>query len=490
MMANDGHIAEDTLFEPERLAARAIDWDQSDRGLSSGRAANVLQIRRRMHGRNRNHASIARKALAPRKPSIHGPRPTVAFRAQVPPARRHCARKPKRGRPLANPVQQAALPAFERFHPQTISKIGIFSRIGGTDRIGGRWHFGSGAEPNPRGKEKCMGSERWIRTDTILLTAGLLLIGYLVGNVILLVFAAVLIAVGLDGSARAIAGRLPVSRGWALVAVTFGILAFIIGVFGLSAGRLVQQLRDVSEAVVEFAQRTHAWLIELGVMEESEGENGGLASTLRDMTGEVMTWGMTAVGAVTSLIILVILTAFISGNPALYRGGAVRLVPPEQRGLVEDTLSALAHAIRWWFLGQLVSMALLGVTVGLGLFVLGVELWLGIAVLTALLTFIPFIGPLIAAVPVVAVGFAAGMQTGLIVLVGYLVVQNIEGSVIGPMIQQKAVNLPPALLIAAQVLLSLIFGVVGLILAAPLAIVAMVTVQKLWVEHALGEKVT
>ena len=72
MMANDGHIAEDTLFGPERLAARAIDWDQSDRGLSSGRAAIMLQIRRRIHGRSRNHASITRKTLAPREPSIHG----------------------------------------------------------------------------------------------------------------------------------------------------------------------------------------------------------------------------------------------------------------------------------------------------------------------------------------------------------------------------------------------------------------------------------
>jgi predicted PurR-regulated permease PerM len=70
------------------------------------------------------------------------------------------------------------------------------------------------------------------------------------------------------------------------------------------------------------------------------------------------------------------------------------------------------------------------------------------------------------------------------------VIQNIEGNVLVPMIQQKAVDLAPALLIAVQVLLSLIFGVVGLILAAPLTVVAMVAVQKLWVEHTLGEKLT
>lgn len=338
-----------------------------------------------------------------------------------------------------------------------------------------------------------MGPERCIRTDTILLTALLLLIGYLVGDVLLLVFAAVLLSVGFDGLARAIAGRLPISRRWALMGVAIGIAAIIVGSLGLTATRLVQQFWEVGETVVDFVERIPHWLTELGatdMMEEMNDEGIGLAGAAGDMAGRVLTMGMTAVGAVTSLIILVVLTLFLAANPTLYRAGTVRLVPPDRREVVEETLSAIAHALRWWFLGQLASMALLGVTVGLGLFVLGIDLWFALGVLTALLTFIPFIGPLIATVPIVAVGFAEGMQTGLIVLVGYIVIQNLEGNVVVPMIQHKAVDLAPALLIAVQVLLSLIFGVVGLILAAPLTIVAMVAVQKLWVEHTLGEKVT
>ena len=336
-----------------------------------------------------------------------------------------------------------------------------------------------------------MGSERHIiRTDTILLTAGLLLIAYLLGEVLLLVFAGVVLAVGLDGLSSGIARRTPLTRGWALLLVSIAIFSFLIAVAGVSAGRLVAQLQDVGEAVVEFAEQAHDWLTGLGVIQEANDENGGLASAVSEVSGQALTWGMTAVGAITSFAILVVLTGFIAANPALYRGGAVRLVPPEKRWIAEDTLSALAHALRWWFLGQLVSMALLGVSVGLGLFVLGIELWLGLAVLTAILTFIPYIGPLIAAVPVVAVGFAAGIQTGLIVLAGYLVIQNLEGSIVSPLIQQRAVQLPPALLISLQVLLSLVFGVMGLILAAPLTVVAMVAVQKLWVEHTLGERIT
>lgn len=241
-----------------------------------------------------------------------------------------------------------------------------------------------------------MESKRGLRTDTILLTAGLLLLGYLLGDLLLLVFAAVLLAVGLDGFARAVAGRLPVSRGWALVGVTIGITAIIVGSVGLSAAGLVQQLREVSERVIDFVEGAQAWLTEHGVlamMEDMDDENGGLAEAAGEMAGHVMS----AIGAVASLIILIILTLFLAAKPALYRRGAVTLVPPARRELVDNTLSALAHALRWWFLGQLVSMALLGVTVGLGLFLLGIDLWFALGVLTALLTFIPFIGPIIAA---------------------------------------------------------------------------------------------
>ncbi|MDO9637978.1 MAG: AI-2E family transporter [Pseudotabrizicola sp.] len=329
-----------------------------------------------------------------------------------------------------------------------------------------------------------------IRTDTILLTAGLLLLVYLLGNVLLLIFAAVLLAVGLDGLGRVVSDWTRLPRGWAVTGVCLGITAFILGALGLSAVSLFRQMRQVGDKVGDLAQRLHRWVDDLGAMEVVENidaESAGLAGSMGDLAGTVMTWGMGAVGAVSSLSLIIILTLFLVANPGLYRRGAVILVPPARRPVVQETLSAIALALRWWFLGQVVAMVMLGVTVGLGLFLLGIELWLALAVLTALLAVVPFIGPLIATVPIVAVGFAEGAVTGAIVLGGYIVIQTIEGEILTPLIQQRAVNLAPALLIAVQVVLTLIFGVAGLILAAPLTIVAMVAVQKLWVEHTLGE---
>ena len=130
--------------------------------------------------------------------------------------------------------------------------------------------------------------ERSNRTDTVLLTAGLLLIGYLLGDVLLLVFAAVLIAVGLDGAARAIAGRLPVSRGWALVGVAFGVAAIIVGSLTLTATRLIRQFRELSDMVVELAERLQAWLTEQGAMaviERLEDDGSSFAGAAGDMAG-------------------------------------------------------------------------------------------------------------------------------------------------------------------------------------------------------------
>ena len=192
-------------------------------------------------------------------------------------------------------------------------------------------------------------------------------------------------------------------------------------------------------------------------------------------------------GVMSSLIILLAIAIFASADPDLYRRGVLALLPPGRRARVNETLSAAGHALRWWFLAQVIAMVVVGVTVAVGLMIIGVDLWLSLGVLSGLLTFIPFLGPIIAGVPVLIVGFAEGLQTGLIVLVFYLVVQNLEGSFLSPLIQHRVVNLAPVLLISVQVLMSTLFGVMGLIMAAPLTLVAMVVVQKLYIEDVVGE---
>jgi predicted PurR-regulated permease PerM len=341
------------------------------------------------------------------------------------------------------------------------------------------------------------GEWRWLRTDTILLAIGIGVLLWLTGEVVLMIFAGVLLAVALDALGTPVSERTPLSRGWAVVAVVIA-LALLLGAGALViVPQFMQQLGEIWERLTEFADQArealqqYPWvqqLLGMGEQGEQGGSNEQVMGVAGDIAGQVATATMTILGAVGTVLIVVVIGLFLAANPALYRRGLIKLVPPARRPRAEETLSTVGYALRWWLLGQLVSMLILGVSTSLLLLVVGVDLWLGLSVLVALLTFIPFLGPIIAGIPVVLIGFAAGMQTGLLVLAFYLVLQNVEGNILTPLIQQRAIHLPPALLISMQVLLGVLFGAAGLILAAPLAVVGMVAVNLLYIEDVLGDR--
>jgi predicted PurR-regulated permease PerM len=331
---------------------------------------------------------------------------------------------------------------------------------------------------------------RWFRTDNILLVSALAFFVWFTGDVLLLVFAGLLLAVGLDGLASSVQDRTPLSHGWALLVVTI-LLAAFLAVIGMTVvPQFLAQLDQLWERLVGFAERAqqtlsrYEWARQL--MQDSE-EQGGVAEAASAIARQAASAMLAILGVASSLVILLAIAIFAAANPGLYRRGVLTLLPAGRRARVEEALAATVHALRWWFLAQIIAMILLGVTVAIGLMIIGVDVWLSLGVLTGLLTFIPFLGPIIAGIPIVIVGFSEGLQTGISVLVFFLVVQNLEGNFLGPLIQHRVVNLAPVLLISVQVLMSTLFGVMGLIMAAPLTLVAMVMVKKLYVDDVLGK---
>jgi predicted PurR-regulated permease PerM len=244
------------------------------------------------------------------------------------------------------------------------------------------------------------------------------------------------------------------------------------------------------ERLSQFVQRAQDTLSRYGWAQQlmSDGEGQSPAADAASAIARQAASAMLAItGVLGSVVILLAIALFAAADPSLYRRGLLTLVPPQHRARVHETLSAIGHVLRWWFFAQLISMLVLGVTMAVGLWIIGIDLWLSLGVLTGVLTFIPFLGPILAGVPIIIVGFAEGLQTGLIVVAFFLVAQNLEGNVLGPMIQQRVADLPPVLGIAVQVLMSALFGAMGLIMAAPLTLVGMVVVRKLYVEDTLGE---
>ena len=221
----------------------------------------------------------------------------------------------------------------------------------------------------------------------------------------------------------------------------------------------------------------------------------GMGDALREWTasfgpgGEVVAnlgnIAVTVGNGIADTLLVVVGGIYLAAQPELYRTGAIKLVPKRGRDLAAQALDASARALKLWLLGRMVSMAVVGVLTWLGLAIIGVPSRCALGLLAALLEFVPFIGPIISAVPALLLALADSPEKAIWTALLFLAIQQFEGNVLEPLVQQRAVDLPPALLLFALVAGGLIFGIVGVILAAPFTVVVYVMVKRLYVQEAL-----
>ena len=182
--------------------------------------------------------------------------------------------------------------------------------------------------------------------------------------------------------------------------------------------------------------------------------------------------------AVTGAFLLVLfIAAYIGADPALYHGGILEMFPARERPRVALTLRRVAVVLRRWLVTQLVAMVLIGAVTTLFLVVLHVKAALPLGILAGVFKFIPILGSIFAALPALAMAFIDSPHKALVVMIGYVVIQFIENHLLVPVLMKKGVNLPPAITLAAQAMMSLIFGFLGLLVAVPL-LAALVTIGR------------
>lgn len=194
---------------------------------------------------------------------------------------------------------------------------------------------------------------------------------------------------------------------------------------------------------------------------------------------------MSATGAVADALVIIFAGIFLVVQPRYYRIGALKLFPESKRDLVADAMEHSRKALRLWLGAQLVSMVVVGVLTGAGLWLLGVPFAIALGLISALLEFIPFAGPTVAAFVGILVALMVSPELALYAAGVYFAVQQAEGLVIYPLLQQHSVDLPAALLLLALVAFALLFGVLGVVFAAPLTVVTYVLVKRLYVVEAL-----
>lgn len=330
----------------------------------------------------------------------------------------------------------------------------------------------------------------WQVAKLLILTIGILTGVWLIGrlsHVLLLLFAAILVAVLLRAAAdllervTPLRGRWSVSLACLLVGAALAAFLWLMGSqIRTQAVLLVEQLPSLMEAAED-------WLGFDDLGEEVRGQLGDMAMDGGVATNVASTSALFLEAAANTLIVLAT-GVYIALAPGLYRAGLLKLLPQPRQEQADETLEATGRALRLWLLGQLVAMALVGTLTTLGLWLLGIPSALALGVLAGALEFVPFVGPLVSAVPAIALGLAEGPTTALWVIGLYAVIQLVEGNLITPLVQQHAVDLPPPLTIFAILAFGVLFGPLGILLATPLAVVCFVLVKKLWVREVLHEE--
>jgi predicted PurR-regulated permease PerM len=321
---------------------------------------------------------------------------------------------------------------------------------------------------------------------TILLLA--LLAGRMI-QVFLLFFAGILLAVLLDFFGRQLM-RFGTPH-WVAITIVLVVLTILLGltiilVFPMVAKELDalgSQIQQSLEQLAKWLQASEGGRFVVDRIEGlGEAEDGG------QIWGRIADIFSNTLGAAVGIGIIVIVGVFLAYSPGMYQTGFLHLVPPVHRQRAVEVMVEIGVTLRWWLVGQLISMAVLSVSTWIMLTVMGVPLALILALITGLLTFIPYLGPLIAIVPIILLAFLQSPSLALYVFLLYMVIQNVEANVIMPIIFHRTVHIPPALGVISQILFGGLLGFLGFILAIPLMAVILQFVKMVYVEDVLGDK--
>lgn len=177
------------------------------------------------------------------------------------------------------------------------------------------------------------------------------------------------------------------------------------------------------------------------------------------------------------ILLVIFLSIYLAIDPSVYRRGLLHLVPRRLRGQTEEILTAIVVTLRKWLVTQLIAMIVIGIVTTVVLMALKVRAAVPLGILAGLLEFVPTLGPVLSALPAIAMGFVDSPQKALAVAIAYVGIQFIENHLLIPILMKQGLNLPPALTIVMQSLMALVFGVLGLLVAVPLLAAIVIAVQ-------------
>ncbi|HEX8534883.1 MAG TPA: AI-2E family transporter [Allosphingosinicella sp.] len=336
--------------------------------------------------------------------------------------------------------------------------------------------------PGPMGRDTL--EKRVFRaTAVVLATVAAAYVLWLLVDLLLLLFACALVSLILLTITDAIRRRTRLPFGVSLGIAVLGLLALIGGsiwFFGATLqGEFAELASRLPSAWASVQQRMAASPVGAAIMERAQG----LAPSGQTVVTAATTALAAVGGALSGLAIVLIGGLYLAAQPTLYGVGLLRLIPTAARGPAAETLDAISVSLRNWLKGQALGMLFVGVATGLGLWLAGVPAAWAIGLVAGLAEFVPYLGILVAGIPAIVLGFGQGTDTGLWTIGVLIAVQQIQGNLVMPLLQNRMVDLPPAVTIFGIIAAGILFGVPGVLLATPLTIVVLVLVRRLYLHE-------
>jgi predicted PurR-regulated permease PerM len=309
-------------------------------------------------------------------------------------------------------------------------------------------------------------------------------------DVLVLAFAAALLSLLLRGLSHEVSHRTRMPEAWAVLPVVLALLGSVVAVGWLFGSQIASQFnllakdlpQNFAQVASEFGSSSWGvWL--LGHAQDINlGSAGGpVASYVAALFGSVFR-------TVAYIAVLLFAALYFAVQPARYVDGLLRLVPAPWRGGVREMLWLLGATLRRWIIGQSITMAVVGTLTAIGLASLGVTAPIALGLISGMFAFVPYVGPILASVSGILMASMQGpVQVGYVIAL-YAAIHFVESNLITPLVQAEAVELPPVLTLFSTLVFGLLLGPVGVLLAAPLAVVLLVAVNALYIEGLLGER--
>lgn len=322
-----------------------------------------------------------------------------------------------------------------------------------------------------------------------LLLIALFLLIWQTANFFLLVFGGILFSVLLSSLAYFLHRKTKMKYTFSLVLVLLALVVLLGGTVLLLAPTVSQQADELAQSLPQAFQNLKESLSKTSwgkqLLDGMPQKPGKFLSNNKDVLGQLTGVFSSTLGVLANLLIVIITGIYLASSPSSYKNGFVQLFSPSYRTRLSQVLDQCYDTLSNWLLSRFISMIVVGVATAVGLALLGIPLPIVLAIIAAFLNFIPNLGPYLALIPALPLAYLQGPDQALYVFLLYMGIQTIEGYILTPMLDKKLVAMPPALLLFGQVLLGILVGITGILLASPIIAVLLVLVKELYIKDYL-----